>query len=91
MGSGAAHVEALDRRAVAGVAQHRPRRPQLIQRHVAVHDVAADQAELPLQVQGREDHAPQDRRLEVRRPVVDCVDDQVGDLFAVFVPRAALG
>ena len=59
MGSGAAHIEALDRRAVAGVAQKRARGPELIQRHVAVHDVPAGQAECALQVQGREDHPAQ--------------------------------
>src|SRR3990167_8270920 len=46
MRTGAAHVEALQWSAVGGVAEHGPRRPQLVERHGAVHDVAADKPEL---------------------------------------------
>ena len=91
MGSGTAHIKALDRRAVAGVAQNRARDPELIERHVAVHDVPAGQAKSALQVQGREDHSAQDRGLEVGRPVIDRVDDQVGGLIPRVVPRAPVG
>jgi hypothetical protein len=35
------------------MAEYGPRRPKLIERHAAVHDVAADQAELALQPEWR--------------------------------------
>jgi hypothetical protein len=41
MGAGPAQVQALERPAIGAVAQERARRPQLIERHVAVHDVPA--------------------------------------------------
>src|SRR6187431_459248 len=39
--AGAAVVEAGERAAIVGVAQHRPRPEQLIERHDAVRDIAA--------------------------------------------------
>src|SRR3546814_8177926 len=42
--SGAAHVEALHRPPIGGVAKHGAGGPKLVQGHVAVHDVAADEA-----------------------------------------------
>jgi hypothetical protein len=75
---GAAHVQAGDRAAVVAVAQHRARGPQLVERHVAVHDVASDEPELALEVDRRERHDADDRLLEAGREAVDGIDDQVG-------------
>src|SRR5262245_10973928 len=56
-----AQIEPAKRRAVVGMAEHRPRRPELVERELPVEDVAADQAEIALEVGGREravaDHA----------------------------------
>src|SRR5437868_10520983 len=54
MGARAAQVEPLERSAIVRVAQHRSRRPELIERKLAVEDVAADQAEVALEVRRRE-------------------------------------
>ncbi len=54
MGARAAHIKPLGRSAVTRMAQHRPCRPQLVQRHRAMHDVATHHPELPLKVQRRQ-------------------------------------
>ena len=54
MGAGSAMVEGFHRAAVIGMAQHRPRREHLIERHRAVEDVAADEAECAFEVERRE-------------------------------------
>src|SRR3546814_2040024 len=84
--SGAAHVEALHRPPIGGVAKHGAGGPKLVQGHVAVHDVAADEAELALQVERREDHAAEHRCLEAGGIGLDRVDDRVGRRLAVGVP-----
>src|SRR5581483_1645054 len=55
MGAGTAMIEPLQRTTIIGVAQHRARGEQLIQRQRAVEDVAAEKAELALQVERGED------------------------------------
>src|SRR5258705_8727011 len=50
--AGTAQVQALQRRAVVGVSQYRSRRPELIERELAVEDVAPCEAEHSLQVGG---------------------------------------
>src|SRR5258707_9292685 len=61
MRAASAMVEALQRSAIIGVAEHRPRREQLIEGQRAVKYIAAEQAELALQIERREnlpaDHA----------------------------------
>src|SRR5579859_4465374 len=71
MGSRTAHIEAGHRRAVIGMAQHRPRREQLVQVELAMEDVAADQAEGAFEVERAVDLHAQHRLLEVRRIFVD--------------------
>src|ERR1700760_1112253 len=51
MAARAAMIETSYRRAVIGMAEHRPGREQLVQAQRAVEDVAPEQAELPLQVE----------------------------------------
>src|SRR5947208_4439418 len=55
MGAAAAMVEPLQRPAIIGVAEHWPRREQLIERQRAVKNIAAEQPELALQIERRED------------------------------------
>src|SRR5664279_2029437 len=73
VGTGAAHVEAGDGCAVVAVAEHRPRRPELVERHLAMHDVAADQSELALEVQRRQRDAADNRAPEAGSEALDGV------------------
>src|SRR6185437_14979223 len=61
-----AQVQALERHAIIRRADHRPRAEQLVEAHLAVKDIAADQAETPLKVQRRVDLAAQHRLGESR-------------------------
>src|SRR6185503_14414947 len=59
MRAAAAMVKALEWAAIVGVAQHRTGREQLVQAERAVEDVAAEQAELALEIERREGMAPE--------------------------------
>src|SRR5688572_23021253 len=82
MGAGAAQVQALQRSAIVGVSEHRPRRPQLIERKLAVEDVAADQAEIALEVGGGKRAVRDHAAAESRRMRLDHVEDAL-DRFAL--------
>src|SRR5882672_1878981 len=60
-GAGAAMIEPFQGAAVVGVAQHRPRREQLVERQRAVEDIPTQQAEFPFEIERRQnlpaDHA----------------------------------
>ena len=56
-----------------------PRSPELIERHIAMHDVAAGEAEFLLQVCRREAGAAQDRAAKVWRVFSDGIDHDVGN------------
>ena len=49
-------------------------------------NVAADEAEVALEVERREDLAGDDRRPEAGRIRIDCIDHEVRDGFARLVP-----
>src|SRR4029077_15191718 len=91
MRAAAAMVEAFQRPAIIGVAQHRPRREQLIEGQRAMKNIAAEQAELALQIERREDLPPHDACRKSRRIAIHGRDHEVGDLVAMVVPRSALG
>src|SRR5258706_1005927 len=74
----ATEIKPAYRRAVVGVAEHRPRREELVERERAVEDVPADQAEVALEVERREDFAGEYASLEVRRVTVHRVHHRVG-------------
>ena len=86
-----AHIKAAHRPAIAAMAQHRPRRPHLVQRQLAVHDVAVDQAEIALQVERRVDLPRDDAAGKARRIGVDRGDDMVGRRLPRIVPAAPVG
>src|SRR5882762_2009202 len=86
-----AEVETFHRRAVVGVAEHGPRREELVERQRAVEDVPADHAEVALVVERREDFSREDARLEVRCVAVDGFDDGVCGGFSYIVPAASPG
>ena len=60
MGRRAAHVEVADRRAVARPARHRAQEEELLERQLALEDVAFGEAELALEVERRQHLAVQD-------------------------------
>ena len=84
-----AEVQALERHPVIGRADHRPRAEQLVEAHLAVEDVAADQAEAPLEVERRMDLPAEHRLGEARRMGIDGRDDLVRRLLALVVPASA--
>src|SRR6266478_3435286 len=87
MGAAAAMIEPLQRPAIIGVAEHWPRREQLVQRQRAVEDVTAQQPELPLQVEWGEDLPPDYAGRKARRVSVHGGDHEIGDFLAMVVPR----
>src|SRR5688500_1047225 len=82
----AAKIEAPERHAVIGVTEHRPVREELVEPHLAVEDVAADQAEAALEIERRQRQPADDAGGEARRVAVDMADDGVGRLLAPRVP-----
>src|SRR5258706_5488419 len=86
----AAMVEAFQRPAIIGVAEHRPRREQLIERQRAMKNIAAEQAELTLQIERRENLPADDACRKTRRVTIHGRDHEIGDLVAMVVPRPAL-
>src|SRR5260221_7148364 len=66
----ATEIKPAYRRAVVGVAEHRPRREELVERERAMEDVPADQAGVALDGERREDFAGEYASLEVRRVTV---------------------
>ena len=67
----AAHVEAADRRAVLRPAGRGAQEEQLLERQLALEDVAFGQAPLALEVERREHLAVQDDVADVRRVLGD--------------------
>src|SRR5712691_570949 len=55
MGRRSAHVKVLDGGAELRPARHRPQKEKLLQRELALKDVAFTQAKFALQIQGRHD------------------------------------
>ena len=68
--------------------RNRPQEQQLLERQLALKDVAFAQPPLALEVERRHDLPVQDQRLEVRRVLGDRVDDRVAEPLALLVPRA---
>jgi hypothetical protein len=79
-------VETRKRPAIVGVAQHRPGGEQLIEGQGSVKDVAAEEAEVPFEVEGRKSLAADDAGPKPWRVAVDRVDHEVGYLIAPLVP-----
>src|SRR3982750_1028845 len=72
------------------MAEHRPGREQLVQAQRAVEDVAAQKAELPLEIERREDLAAEYAGSEARCVFVHSRDHEIGDLVAMVVPGSAV-
>ena len=84
----AAHPQVLDGRLVLRVAGHGTQEEQLLERELALEDVAFGQSQLAFEIE-RRDHLPADDDvLDVGREFGDGVDDVVAELFPLLVPRA---
>src|SRR5690348_7987586 len=88
MGAGTAQIQALQRHPVIRGADHWPRAEELVEAHLAVKDVAADQPEPALEVERRMDLSAEHRLGEARRMRIDGRDDLVGRLLALVVPAS---
>src|SRR5688572_26767732 len=88
MGAGAAQIAAGERHAVTGAAQYRSGRAELIEPDLAVEDVAAGQAEAPLEVERRQRQTAEHRGGEAGRVSVDGGDDVIRRFLAARVPAA---
>src|SRR5216683_621275 len=84
--SPSAMVEALQGSAIVRVAEHRPRREQLVQRQRAMKNIAAEQAELALEIERRQNLPADHACREARRIFIHGRDHEIGDLLAMVVP-----
>src|SRR5438270_13229881 len=84
-----AQVQALERHAVIRRANHRPGAEQLVEAHLAVEDVTADQPEPAFKIERRMDLPPKHRLGEARRMAVHRRDNRVRRLLPLLVPTPA--
>src|SRR5207249_5535497 len=88
MRGGSAHPQIPNRRVVLRPARDRPREEQLLQRQLALKDVALCQSEIALEIQRRENLTMPNDVANIRRVLRNRVDDRVAERFAPLVPRA---
>src|SRR5690606_31412132 len=79
-----------DGAAIVPMAEDRSRGPQLVEGHVAVHDIPAGEAELALEALGTEHLAAEDRGAEAGGVRLDGVDDRVGGSVLLGIPVATV-
>src|SRR5262249_2410150 len=89
MRAGAAQIEILDRRRGAGPREERTADEQLIERQLAVEDVAAGEAVVALEVERRDHLARDDRRGEAGGEPLDRPRRGRAEAVALGVPRRA--
>ena len=85
----AAHIEVANRRRVLRPSRGRPQKEQLLERQLALEDVAFRQAPLALEIERRQHLAVQNDVPNVGRVLGDRVDDGVAERFALGVPVAS--
>src|SRR4051812_10488258 len=86
----AAKIQALERAAIVGIAEHRSCPEQLIERERAMKDVAAGETEYPFEVERAQHLAAEHAGLETRRIAIDSVDHQIGHRIAMRIPGTAV-
>ena len=86
MASRSAQIETRDRTSIIRVTQQRTRREDLPQIERSVENIAADKSECSLKVERGKDLARQHRAPKVRRMIINRLDHEIGDGFAVVVP-----
>src|SRR5687768_6157456 len=85
-----AHVEPADRRAIAGPAWRGAQEEELLQRQLALEDVAFTQPELAFDIERREHLPMQDAVAQVGRELRDCLHHGVPKRFTLVVPGGSL-
>src|SRR5262249_29050138 len=80
--------EVLERRRVLRPAGRGPQEEELLERELALEDVALGEAPLTLEVERRDDLPVQDEVLQVRGVLGERVDDGVAELLLLVVPAA---
>src|SRR5215213_3113465 len=85
-----AHPQVLDRRLVLRPARYRAREEELLERQLALEDVALGQPEVAFEVEWRQHLPVQDDVADVRRVLRDRVDDGVAERLSLRVPLAGL-
>ena len=89
MGGRSAHVEILDGRAELRPARHRPQEEKLLERKLALKNVAFAQSQFALQIERRDHLLVQDDVFDIGRVLGDGVDDIVAKGFFLIVPVEA--
>src|SRR5258705_5372762 len=87
MRAGAAQIKVANRRVVPRPSRQRPRDEELIERKLAVKNVAARQAVLAFEIEWRDDLPRHDRTLEARRVLLNRARGDVTKPIAFGVPR----
>jgi hypothetical protein len=85
-----AHVEARNRHSIVAMAKHRASSEKLIQLQTSVHNIASGKAKDSFQIEGRQGLTPDDGGLKSVRIIIDGRDHEIGNLFAMVVPRGAV-
>ena len=78
-----------DRRAVFRPTRDRPQEQQLLERELALKDVALAQSPFALEIERRDDLPVQNQRLQIGRVLRERVDDGVAEPLALVVPGRA--
>src|SRR5437660_6086869 len=86
MRSRTAQIETFQRHPVGRRPNHRPSAEQLVEAHLAVENVTADEAEAALEVERRMDLPAEHRGGKARRVRVDGGDDLISRLLPLLVP-----
>src|SRR4051812_15569951 len=88
MSARAAQIKTLERHPVICSADHRAGAEQLVEAHLAMEDVAADQSKATFKVEWRMDLAAEHRLCKSRCMGIDSRNDLVGGIFPLLVPAS---
>src|SRR5437868_12820537 len=86
MGGRAAHIQVSDRRPKTRIARHRPQEEKLLERKLALKNVALAQTKLALQIERRHYLPVQNDVLDVGRVLRDGVHHGISESFLLIVP-----
>ena len=85
------HIYRLpNRRAVLRPSGNRPQEQQLLERQLALKDVALAQPPFALEIERSDDLAVQDQRLQIRRVLGERVDHGIAEALALVIPGRAV-
>src|SRR6202158_3763681 len=83
-----AHIQIIDGSAVVGPAGHRPKKEKLLERKLALKNVALRKSKFALQIKRRKYLAMQNYAFYVRRIFRDGIYNVVAERFFLLVPSA---